>query len=297
MNCFTAVMTVSLLEKWCPCSLSFIGPNRSKSEGTKSGLYGRCGKTVHPRLAMSITVTKLVWSLALLYCKGKAVFFSGLTLEIRSLSYSVSWSRSQAWWFGHVLGNPEGSPLSYPKSQCTSLAIKGCILNLFFHGKFSFWHSMECCFDSSSQWWHHISSSVTMQSRKLSLSALYWFSRPWKTWIQCSFCSCVIFQCWNHCFQYTEAGIQLGTQLCGHKPLICADDLIKTLFIWWWDSCSLPSGTWLCLSCCCCHCLNTPPTTSLCSHPLFDIHKHLVSVNVLMFALCWSSKKQGNNIP
>lgn len=91
MNCFTAVMTVSLLEKWCPCSLSFIGPNRSKSEGTKSGLYGRCGKTVHPRLAMSITVTKLVWSLALLYCKGKAVFFSGLTLEVWAFQFSQCW--------------------------------------------------------------------------------------------------------------------------------------------------------------------------------------------------------------
>ena len=29
----------------------------------------------------------------------------------------------------------------------------------------------------------------------------------------------------------------------------------------------------------CCHCWNTPPTTSLCSHPLFGLHKSSASVN------------------
>jgi len=64
----------------------FHRPEQMKSEGAKSGLYGGCGKTVHPRLAMCSTVFKLVWGLALLGCKRKVVFFSGLTLEIRAFS-------------------------------------------------------------------------------------------------------------------------------------------------------------------------------------------------------------------
>ena len=34
-----------------------------------------------------------------------------------------------------------------------------------------------------------------------------------------------------------------------------------------------------CLSHCCHHCWNTLPTTSLCSHPLFSLHKHSASMN------------------
>jgi len=31
--------------------------------------------------------------------------------------------------------------------------------------------------------------------------------------------------------------------------------------------------------CHCCHCRNAPPTISLCSHPLFGLHKHSASVD------------------
>ena len=33
------------------------------------------------------------------------------------------------------------------------------------------------------------------------------------------------------------------------------------------------------IHCCCRHSWNAPPTTSLCSHPLFGLHKHSVSVS------------------
>jgi len=41
--------------------------------------------------------------------------------------------------------------------------------------------------------------------------------------------------------------------------------------------------------CCCHHCWNAPPTTSLCSHPLFGLHKCSASVNecqCVQFFLC-----------
>ena len=55
----------------------------------------------------------------------------------------------------------------------------------------------------------------------------------------------VIFQCCYHCFQSTEANIQLRTQLPSRNPPIRADRLIETLFILWCDYCAWPSRTWL----------------------------------------------------
>ena len=44
-----------------------------------------------------------------------------------------------------------------------------------------------------------------------------------------------------------EDDIQLCTLFPNRNPPIGADELIKTLFISWFDSCSWPSGTWLVL--------------------------------------------------
>ena len=54
---FTAVVIVSFLGKCCPCSPSFIGPNRWKSRQ-----FSGWGRTVQPRLAMCSMVFKLVWA-------------------------------------------------------------------------------------------------------------------------------------------------------------------------------------------------------------------------------------------
>ena len=64
-HCFTAAVMTYLLEKICLLNPSSIIPNRWKSEGAKSGLYGGCGRTVQLRLAMSM-ILKVVWSMALL---------------------------------------------------------------------------------------------------------------------------------------------------------------------------------------------------------------------------------------
>lgn len=64
-HCFIAAVTASLLEKCCLC----IFHHRLKSEGTKSKIYGRCGRMFQPRLARCSTVSKVVLSLELSYCK------------------------------------------------------------------------------------------------------------------------------------------------------------------------------------------------------------------------------------
>jgi len=64
----------------------FHWPEQMEVRRGQIGLYGGCGKAVHPRLAMCSTVFKLVLGLALSCCKRKGVFFSGLTLEIRVFS-------------------------------------------------------------------------------------------------------------------------------------------------------------------------------------------------------------------
>ena len=55
----------------------------------------------------------------------------------------------------------------------------------------------------------------------------------------------VILQHCYHCFQHTEANIHLHSQFAGHNPLVCMDELIKTLFISWCDSCAWLSRMWL----------------------------------------------------
>jgi len=48
----------------------------------------------------------------------------------------------------------------------------------------------------------------------------------------------VIFQRCHHCFQYFYANIHLHMQFPSRNPPIHMDELIKTLFISWCDSCS-----------------------------------------------------------
>ena len=84
-SCSTAPMMALLLGKCCSCSPSRISSNRWKSESTKSRLYGGCGTTVQPRLAVCFAVLKMAW--------GQAVFFPGSTLEAWAFSITTQWTR------------------------------------------------------------------------------------------------------------------------------------------------------------------------------------------------------------
>ena len=55
-------------------------------EAPNLGLYGRCGRTVQPRLVMCFMVFELVWDLASLHYKRKVVLFSDPTLEVQALN-------------------------------------------------------------------------------------------------------------------------------------------------------------------------------------------------------------------
>ena len=85
-----------------------------------------------------------------------------------------------------------------------------------------------------------------------------------------------VFQCCHHHLQCTEADIQLHAQFPGHNLPIHASELIKTFCIFWCDICT---RNMVCPLCHRCHCQNTPPTASLWSHPLFDLHKCSSSIS------------------
>lgn len=118
-----------------------------------------------------------------------------------------------------------------------------------------------------------------VQSRKLSPSGSYWFSRSWQTFIPCSFCS------------YVSIGGTHLVQTLWYFNVI--SNTLKQIFIlysfliiicWFpwmnfvvWHLCV---AIWnvACLPCHCHHCWNAPPTTSLCSHPLLDLQERSASV-------------------
>jgi len=82
-----------------------------------------------------------------------------------------------------------------------------------------------------------------------------------------------IHKCFQHHFQCTEVDIQLCTQFLGCN-LIHADELIKTLFISWCDSCAWPFRMWLAF--------HVAVTTAETHYPL-PIYAHihcLLSINI-----------------
>ena len=136
-----------------------------------------------------------------------------------------------------------------------------------------------------------------MQSRKLSPSALHWFNRSWQTCIQCSFCFCVSI----------HGSHQMRTLRYSHGDttlkLIFSSIHSSLVIIHWFEqtgwsehssfcsvhtySCTYPSRTLLVFSRCCLHSWTTPPTTLLCQHLLFGLHKcSATSVNVSGAIFC-----------
>ena len=101
--------------------------------------------------------------------------------------------------------------------------------------------------------------------------------------IQCSF-RCCISICETHLVQ-TLWYCSVATVVSNALKLAFSSMVV----IWWFaymgwlrhPSFHLWMVIWnvACLSCCCCHCWNTPPTALLCSHPLFCLHKCSASVN------------------
>ena len=85
---FTAATMALLLGKCCPCSPSFIGLNRWKSKSTRSRLYGECGRTVQPRLAVCSSLQTGTEPGVIVLQKNGCL-----------LLWSNSESSSLCWWF------------------------------------------------------------------------------------------------------------------------------------------------------------------------------------------------------
>ena len=91
--------------------------------------------------------------------------------------------------------------------------------------------------------------------------------------------SFVIFQHCHYHFQHTDADIQLHTQFPGHNLLIRVDELIELFFVPQVTAvhgCPKYGSSFTSL---------LPPTTSLCSHPLDESHKHSANINECHFFL------------
>jgi len=93
----------------------FHYPKQMEVRSAQSRLPRGWGWTIQPRLIMCSMIFKQVRGLALSFCKRKVIIFFGLILEGQGFSLVSVFSR-QIWWFVLVPGNPERSPLFYPKS-------------------------------------------------------------------------------------------------------------------------------------------------------------------------------------
>ena len=118
-------------------------------------------------------------------------------------------------------------------------------------------------------------------------SDLYWFHRSWQNCICCSFCSCV----WAFSAQTSQYSSIISIISNTLKPILSSVQS-SLVIIWWfaWMNLSrqssfpgleavhghLDHGL---SSCHCHHYLNVLPTTLLCSHPLFGLHKCSESID------------------
>lgn len=83
-----ASSTSPVSSKCCPRRLSFIRPNKWKSEGAWSGLLGGCGTNDHPIRAITSDDAKEMWGRALSWCNWVALScFSGLFFRMATRSF------------------------------------------------------------------------------------------------------------------------------------------------------------------------------------------------------------------
>ena len=110
----------------------FHKPKQMEVRRCEIQIYSGCGRTVQPRLAVCSTVFKQVRGMVLSCCKRKAVFFSGLILEIRAISLvsvTVQWSELMA--SPGFKKSRRITPFLFQKPVYITLLSKGFIWNFF----------------------------------------------------------------------------------------------------------------------------------------------------------------------
>jgi len=118
------------------------------------------------------------------------------------------------------------------------------------------YHSTDCQFNSSSWQWQHVCfitsndviqetiifSLVLVQEVLTNLYSVFFLFLCEHSWDPHGTNFVIVQYCYR-CFQCIEDNIQLCTPFPGYNLLICTDELIKMLFISWYESCSWPSKT------------------------------------------------------
>jgi len=174
IHCIIAATIASLLRKICPCSPSLISPNRQKLEGIKSGLW--CVWQDSPAKTDNV-----FYGLQTVMGPGVTVLPEKVCLLLWPNSGSSRFQLSQH----YIVAVRAGSlgPRNAQRFAPTYSTVEDSIHH-FTHWELCPELSLQCeihisslhelLFDSSSQKWHSISSLLTMRSRKLSPSDLYW---------------------------------------------------------------------------------------------------------------------------
>jgi len=144
--CTASITSLSSANFW-PRKCSFIGPNKLKSDGAKSGLYGRCFNTSNFRERCVSTVCIAV--------RGRALSWSNNTLFERNPRYfdriagfnsftSVSLYREllNIWPFSWKCTNI--GPLTSQKMVSMTFPVEACVLNFLLTGDDGCFHCIDC---------------------------------------------------------------------------------------------------------------------------------------------------------
>ena len=144
----------TVARKMLPMQSIIQFPKQMEEGGTKSWLFGGCGRTVQSRLATCSFIFKLVQGLALSYCRRKAVFFTGLAVEVWDFSsVGVMMQQPELIDCPYSRKSRRLTPFLCQKTAHISLPTEGCISNFFFNGEFTFpIHIPGCSGDTMS---HH----------------------------------------------------------------------------------------------------------------------------------------------
>jgi len=177
----TTSITLSSANFW-PRKCIFIRPNKWKSNGTKSRLYGGCFNTSNFRVHSVSTVCTAVW--------GRALPWRNNTLFERS-----------PWHFDHIVGFNSFTSTSLYRAlvtvwsfpwKCTNIGpltsqsmvsmtfpVKVCVLNFLLARDNRCFHCIDCLLLSSSKWYTQDSSPVTIRWRKASPSRAWGSKCSW----------------------------------------------------------------------------------------------------------------------
>jgi len=151
-RCTASITSLSSAHFW-PCKCSFIGPNKWKSNGAKSGLYGGCFNTSNFRACSVSTVCAAVWGRALSW--SNSTFFEWSPRHFNhitgfNLFSSMSPHRAlvTVWPFSWKCANI--GPVTSQKMVSMTFPAESCVLNFLLARDDRCFHCIDCLLLSGS---------------------------------------------------------------------------------------------------------------------------------------------------